>query len=157
MERQKGALLDLNRMKNERLLRFQKLQSLQVWDQNSCKQIRKVKAGICKIQKAHKLGADTNTNQTTNINTIKTVYTNTNSKYKSLPSCATKTSKTGKWQTALSSFSFSYLRKSVILSVKLARLAIDNIKEEFVCSGLLEVQIRYTNENTNIHVYCVQI
>ena len=55
MERQKGALLDLDRIKNERLLRFQKLQSLQVRDQNSCKQIRKVKAGICKIQKAHKL------------------------------------------------------------------------------------------------------
>ena len=91
MERQKGALLDLDRIKNERLLRFQKLQSLQVGDQNSCKQIRKVKAGICKIQKAHKLEADTNTNKITNTNTIKTLNTNTNSKYKSLPSCATKT------------------------------------------------------------------
>ena len=96
MERQKGALLDLDRIKNERLLRFQKLQSLQVGDQNSCKQIRKVKAGICKIQKAHKLEADTNTNKITNTNTIKTLNTNTNSKYKSLPSCATKSSKTGK-------------------------------------------------------------
>ena len=96
MERQKGALLDLDRIKNERLLRFQKLQSLQVRDQNSCKQIRKVKAGICKIQKARKLEADTNTNKITNTNTIKTLNTNTNSKYKSLPSCATKSSKTGK-------------------------------------------------------------
>ena len=66
MERQKCALLDLDRIKNERLLRFQKLQSLQVWDQNSCKQIRKVKAGICKIQKAHKLEADTNTKKNKN-------------------------------------------------------------------------------------------
>ena len=111
MERQKGALLDLDRIKNERLLRFQKLQSLQVGDQNSCKQIRKVKAGICKIQKAHKLEADTNTNKITNTNTIKTLDTNKNSKYKSLPSCATKSSKTGNWQTALSSFSISYLEK----------------------------------------------
>ena len=74
MERQKGALLDLDRIKNERLLRFQKLQSLHVGDQNSCKQIRKVKAGICKIQKAHKLEADTNTNKITN----KNKETNTN-------------------------------------------------------------------------------
>ena len=152
METQKGALLNLDRIKNERLLRFQKLQSLQVWDQNSCKQIRKVKAGICKIQKAHKLEADTNTNKTTKTNTIKTkLNTNTNSKSKSLPSCATNTSKTDKWQTALP-FLFCTSEKRVILAVKLARLAMDNIKEEFVCSGFFAVQIRYTNEDTNIHV-----
>ena len=45
----------------------------------------------------------------------------------------------------------------MILTVKLARLAIDNIKEKFVCSGLFEVQIRYTNEDTNIHAYKYKI
>ena len=45
----------------------------------------------------------------------------------------------------------------MILTVKLARLAIDNIKEKFVPRGLFEVQIRYTNKDTNIHVYNYKI